>query len=94
MLPWQWLHASTAVLDIRTIVECSPQFGHTDTSSYRCRQLTQRYRPGTAVGRSHGSPQRGHSAPSLTPGSVTVTRLTATPQPGDEEAVGAVAVRQ
>ena len=35
MLPRQWLHASTAVRDIRTIVECSPQFGHTDTSSYR-----------------------------------------------------------
>jgi len=27
------LHATIAVLDIRTIVECSPQFGHTDTSS-------------------------------------------------------------
>jgi len=27
------LHATTAVLDIRTIVECSPQFGQTDTSS-------------------------------------------------------------
>jgi hypothetical protein len=35
MLPWQWLQASTAVRDIRTIVECSPQLGHTDTSSYR-----------------------------------------------------------
>jgi hypothetical protein len=33
MLPWQWLQATTAVLDMRTIVECSPQFGHTDTSS-------------------------------------------------------------
>jgi hypothetical protein len=33
MLPLQWLHATIAVLDIRTIVECSPQFGHTDTSS-------------------------------------------------------------
>jgi hypothetical protein len=33
MLPWQWLQATTAVVDIRTIVECSPQFGHTDTSS-------------------------------------------------------------
>lgn len=38
MLPWQWLQATTAVLDMRTIVECSPQFGHTDTSSYRCKQ--------------------------------------------------------
>jgi hypothetical protein len=33
MLPWQWLHSTIAVLDIRTIVECSPQFGHTDVSS-------------------------------------------------------------
>jgi hypothetical protein len=38
MLPWQWLQATTAVLDIRTIVECSPQLGHTETSSYRWRQ--------------------------------------------------------
>jgi hypothetical protein len=42
MLPWQWLQATIAVLDMRTMVECSPQFGHTDTSSYRCRQYTQR----------------------------------------------------
>ena len=33
MLPLQWLQATTAVLDIRTIVECSPQLGHTETSS-------------------------------------------------------------
>jgi hypothetical protein len=33
MLLWQWLHIVTAVLDMRTIVECSPQLGHTDTSS-------------------------------------------------------------
>jgi hypothetical protein len=39
---WQWLHEYSAVLDIRTIVECSPQFGHTDDSSNRCRQFTQR----------------------------------------------------
>ena len=38
----QWLQAYSAVLDIRTIVECSPQFGHTDASSKRCRQFTQR----------------------------------------------------
>jgi hypothetical protein len=38
MLPWQWLQATIAVLDIRTIVECSPQLGHTETSSKRCRQ--------------------------------------------------------
>jgi hypothetical protein len=33
MLPWQWLHSAMAVVDILTIVECSPQSGHTDTSS-------------------------------------------------------------
>jgi hypothetical protein len=33
MLPLQWLQATIAVLDMRTIVECSPQFGQTDTSS-------------------------------------------------------------
>ena len=44
------------------------------------------------MGRSHGSPQRGHSAPSFTPGSVTALRLTAPPKPGDEEPVCAVAV--
>jgi hypothetical protein len=38
MLPWQWLHWTMAVLDMRTIVECSPQLGHTETSSYRRRQ--------------------------------------------------------
>lgn len=38
----QWLQANVAVFDIRTIVECSPQFGHTERSSYRSRQLTQR----------------------------------------------------
>ena len=38
----QWLHAYSAVSDMRTIVECSPQFGHTDISSKRCRQFTQR----------------------------------------------------
>jgi hypothetical protein len=42
MLPLQWLQATIAVLDIRTIVECSPQLGHTDTSSYRRRQLRHR----------------------------------------------------
>jgi hypothetical protein len=38
MLPPQTLHITIAVLAIRTIVECSPQLGHTDTSSKRCRQ--------------------------------------------------------
>ena len=42
MLPLQWLHIATAVLDIRTIVECSPQFGQTDTSSKRLMQYTHR----------------------------------------------------
>jgi hypothetical protein len=36
--PWQWLQRSWADDDIRTIVECSPQFGQTETSSKRCRQ--------------------------------------------------------
>jgi hypothetical protein len=31
-----------AVELIRTIVECSPQSGHTEHSSKRCRQYTQR----------------------------------------------------
>jgi hypothetical protein len=35
MLPLQWLQMTIAVLDMRTIVECSPQFGQTDTSSKR-----------------------------------------------------------
>jgi hypothetical protein len=35
MLPWQWLQMTIAVVDILTIVECSPQFGQTDTSSNR-----------------------------------------------------------
>jgi hypothetical protein len=36
------LHFITAVEDIRTIVECAPQLGHTDVSSKRRRQKTQR----------------------------------------------------
>jgi hypothetical protein len=36
--PPQWLHVVVAVLDMRTIVECSPQSGHTERSSKRCRQ--------------------------------------------------------
>jgi hypothetical protein len=42
MLLLQWLQMTIAVLDIRTIVECSPQLGHTETSSNRCMQFTQR----------------------------------------------------
>jgi hypothetical protein len=38
----QWLQERMAVLDILTIVECSPQLGHTETSSKRRRQYTQR----------------------------------------------------
>ena len=38
----QWLQLYSAVLDIRTIVECSPQFGQTEASSKRRRQFTQR----------------------------------------------------
>ncbi len=38
MLLWQWLHSTIAVEDILTIVECSPQFGQTDISSYRLMQ--------------------------------------------------------
>jgi len=34
----QLLHFMIAVEDIRTIVECSPQLGHTEVSSKRCRQ--------------------------------------------------------
>jgi hypothetical protein len=32
----------SAVFDMRTIVECSPQFGQTERSSKRCMQFTQR----------------------------------------------------
>ena len=38
----QWLQAYSSVLDMRTIVECSPHWGHTDISSKRRRQFTQR----------------------------------------------------
>jgi hypothetical protein len=38
MLPLQWLHITIDVLDIRTIVECSPQLGQTEHSSKRLRQ--------------------------------------------------------
>ena len=52
----------SSVLLIRRIVWCSPQFGHRETSSKRLRQLTQRNRPGSWVGRSQGSPQLGQGA--------------------------------
>ncbi len=38
MLPLQWLHWTIAVVDMRTIVECSPQLGQTDCNSYRLMQ--------------------------------------------------------
>src|SRR5680860_231003 len=59
--PHVWQVMSSVVL-IRTIVWCSPQLGHWETSSKRLRQYTQRKRPGSCVGRSQGSPQLGHLA--------------------------------
>jgi hypothetical protein len=56
-----------ALLDMRTIVECSPQFGQTERSSKRCMQFTQRKRPGRlVVGRSQGSWHDGQIAPRST----------------------------
>ena len=88
----------SAVLVMRAIVWCSPQLGHWETSSKRLRQLTQRRRPGSWVGRSQGSPQFGQGArPSgfdspeldwlgwLTPSDFTG-------ETGDKEAGGAIAV--
>jgi hypothetical protein len=59
--PHIWQVMSSVVL-IRAIVWCSPQLGHWETSSKRVRQYTQRRRPGSWVGRSHGSLQLGHGA--------------------------------
>jgi len=42
MLPPQLLHSMIAVEAMRTMVECSPQFGHTDVNSNRLRQYTHR----------------------------------------------------
>jgi hypothetical protein len=78
--PWQWLQVTVAVLDMRTIVECSPQLGHTDRSSNRCRQFTHRYRPARFEGRSQGSEHAGH----LSPRSACIA--------GNIEAVGVIAV--
>jgi hypothetical protein len=61
LLPHDW-HSMSAVWLIRAIVWCSPQLGHWETSSKRLRQLTQRRRPGSWVGRSQGSPQFGQLA--------------------------------
>jgi hypothetical protein len=59
--PQDWQCMSSVWL-MRAIVWCSPQLGHWETSSKRLRQLTQRRRPGSWVGRSQGSPQLGHGA--------------------------------
>jgi hypothetical protein len=61
LAPHIW-HSMSAVWVIRAIVWCSPHSGHWETSSKRLRQLTQRRRPGSWVGRSQGSPQLGHGA--------------------------------
>src|SRR4051794_28295755 len=88
----------SAVLVMRAIVWCSPQLGHWETSSKRCRQLTQRRRPGSWVGRSHGSAQWGQGArPSgFESGGFDwwgwLTPLIIAGQAGDEEPGGAVAV--
>ena len=59
--PQDW-HCRSSVWLMRAIVPWSPQFGHWETSSKRLRQLTQRRRPGSWVGRSQGSPQLGQGA--------------------------------
>jgi hypothetical protein len=59
--PQDW-HCMSSVWLIRAIVWCSPQLGHWETSSKRLRQLTQRSRPGSWVGRSQGSLQFGQGA--------------------------------
>ena len=42
MLPPQLRQMTFAVSDMRAIVEWAPQFGHSERSSKRCRQDTQR----------------------------------------------------
>src|SRR3954452_16486858 len=91
MLAPQWLQATLAVEDMRTIVECSPQFGHTETSSNRVRQFTQRERPGRFVVRSHGSPQWGQAGPGLQSGIGLGCQITPT---REGESLGAVAMRE
>jgi hypothetical protein len=59
--PQDW-HCMSSVWLMRAIVWCSPQLGHWETSSKRLRQLTQRRRPGSWVGRNQGSPQFGQGA--------------------------------
>src|ERR1700710_3106990 len=77
----------SAVCVMRAIVWCSPHSGHWETSSKRLRQLTQRRRPGSWVGRSQGSPQFGHGARSrmlLPPGTSDIP-LIITGQSADEK---------
>ena len=93
----------SAVWVIRAIVWCSPHSGHWETSSKRLRQLTQRRRPGSWVGRSQGSPQFGHGARSEDVAACRCSRprtssdcgwvsRPALGQSADEEPGGAVAV--
>ena len=88
----QLLHAYSAVSDMRTMVECSPQLGQTELNSKR----VQAVHAAVAAG------QVGRAQPRLVAGrahrpEVDVrrrSRRSAPAQPGDEEPLGAVAVRQ
>src|ERR1700759_4134815 len=86
----------SAVWVMRAIVWWVPHSGHWDTSSKRLRQLTQRRRPGSWVGRSQGSPQFGQGARPrtlLTPVLESAIGLIMAGQAADEESGGAIAVR-
>src|SRR3954468_19972788 len=95
--PQDW-HCMSSVWLMPAIVWCSPQFGHWETSSKRLRQLTQRSRPGSWVGRSQGSPQFGQGArPRVVPFAVPTSPESLIPlimalQARDEESGGAIAV--
>ena len=81
----QWLHAYSAVLDIRTIVECSPQFGHTE----RQLEAVQAVHAAVAAGqvrraaatarRSPGRRRRGRSSSSGSRASARRRRATKNP---------------
>ena len=85
---WQWPHIYRAVFDMRTIVECSPQFGHTRTQL----EAVQAVHAAVAAG------QVGRPQPRLMAGRADVAQgldvAHARREPRDEEAVGAVAVRE
>lgn len=84
----------SSVVLIRTIVWCSPQLGHCETSSKRRRQYTQRKRPGSWVGRSQGSLQPGQLTRFSTPylrSSRSSTSIIPS-QAADEETGRAIAV--